>query len=39
MIGVRLEMEGIFIIGLRILLYNLFCCVEKVGFEIVDICF
>lgn len=38
MIGVCLEMEGMIIIGFRMVLYNLLCCVERVGLEISDIC-
>ena len=37
MIGVRLEMHGILITGLRTILHNSLRCVEKAGLEIVDI--
>ena len=37
MIGVRLEMQGILITGLRTILHNTLRCVEKAGLEIVDI--
>ena len=37
MIGVRLEMHGILITGLRTILHNTLRCVEKAGLEIVDI--
>ncbi len=37
MIGVRLEMNGILITGLRTILHNSLRCVEKAGLEIVDI--
>ncbi|RID87257.1 cell division protein FtsA [Peribacillus asahii] len=37
MIGVRLEMRGILITGLRTLLHNSLRCVEKAGLEIIDI--
>ena len=37
MIGVRLEMRGILITGLRTVLHNTLRCVEKAGLEISDI--
>ncbi|WP_409294455.1 cell division protein FtsA [Peribacillus sp. SCS-26] len=37
MIGVRLEMRGILITGLRTLLHNTLRCVERAGLEITDI--
>lgn len=37
MIGVRLEMRGILITGLRTILHNTLRCVEKAGLEITDI--
>lgn len=37
MIGVRLEMHGILITGLRTILHNSLRCVEKAGLEITDI--
>lgn len=37
MIGVRLEMKGILITGLKTLLHNTLRCVEKAGLEIVEI--
>ncbi|MFD0049221.1 cell division protein FtsA [Actinomycetes bacterium NPDC127524] len=37
MIGVRLEMRGILITGLRTILHNSLRCVEKAGLEITDI--
>lgn len=37
MMGVRLEMRGILITGLRTILHNSLRCVEKAGLEIMDI--
>ncbi len=37
MIGVRLEMKGILITGLKTLLHNTLRCVERAGLEIVEI--
>ncbi|GAB6258854.1 cell division protein FtsA [Peribacillus simplex] len=37
MIGVRLEMRGILITGLRTILHNTLRCVERAGLEITDI--
>lgn len=37
MIGVRLEMRGILVTGLRTLLHNTLRCVERAGLEITDI--
>ncbi|MDQ0215248.1 cell division protein FtsA [Oikeobacillus pervagus] len=39
MIGVRLEMEGILITGLKTMLHNTLRCVERAGLEITEIVF
>lgn len=38
MIGVRLEMEGTLITGMKTVLHNLYRCVEKAGLQVSDIC-
>lgn len=38
MIGVRLEMDGILVTGVKTMIHNLLRCVERAGLEITDIC-